>query len=227
MLLAQIVDSIQRNISGGKTNVANRYDSKYVKKMINSYRAKKIAIDFSKNGEINSQCYQKFYLKYDPNLQANAFGGNFLVFSLPNVIQLGEEDGIRYVGSISCSDAWIRLRNRGLMANFNSNKFTRISNRKESIFALFDGAHSCLEVYNDMSLTEGLVEGIFANPSDVPTWNEDKDHYPINDGAIADIETMIYYERTEISKATPADQNFNMPENTVTAPPKNVRPPNQ
>lgn len=227
MLLAQIVDSLQRNVSGGKTDMSNRFDKGYVKKMIHNFRAKKIEADFMKTGYLNPQVYQKFYLKYDPNIQANAFGGNFVLFNLPNVIQLGEEDGIRYIGSISCSDAWIRLRSRGMMANFNNNKFTKISNRKESIFALYDGAHSTLEVYNNMSITEGVVEGVFANPQDVPTWNEDKDPYPLNADAIAELETMIYYDRTEIGKATPVPQTFNMPDNTAIQPPKNVRPTQQ
>jgi hypothetical protein len=217
MKLSDIVDSIQRNVSGGKTTQGDILDPKYIKKNIDTFRAEIIARNFKRNGMINPVCYQKYYLTYNKDLQVSSY--NNLLFPCPPVIQLGPEDGFRFVGSIDCSQQWIRVINRGQLSNLNANEFTRISNT-DDIYYLYDGPRRLFEVYNDADVRTGLVEAIFANPLEVPTYNEWNDDYPLNIDDIAELQDLLYKNRFGITKATKPDLEFNQPQGTVAAPPR-------
>ena len=224
MKLKEIIDSIQRNAEGAVTTAGSRFSPLNLKKMINSYRAAIIEKNYQVNDMINPVCYQRFNLFYSKDLQYSAPEGS-LLFQLPSVIQLGEEDGIRYVGSKDCPNGWNRIVNRGQMNNMNKHPITSIQNNPDIVFVLFDGTTGNLEVYNGLNIREGVVEGIFADPLAIPEFNEDTDDYPMAKDDIAQMETMIYAQRTAIAKNTPPEDGFNIPDYKEGGPPKgeNIR----
>jgi hypothetical protein len=240
MKLDVIVDSIVRNVQGGKNNQGSVLDPQYVKSMIHSYRAIAIKQEFKRTGIIQPTWIQTCYLSYSKDLQFSAPQGAVL-FNFPSIISVGDEDGIRFIGSIGggnqnqapsnypCSKTWNRVWSRGELATINQNSFMRFSNNPNTVYVLYDFTQNRLEVYNDMLVTEGRVEAIFANPSEICNgngipWNETTDEYPIDEGALSVIKTLIYEQRTAIDKATPPEINSNTPEVQPTRPPFQKQP---
>ncbi len=232
--LKQIIDTLQRNVQGGKTSQGSVLDPQYLRGMINSFRATIIKAEFKRTGVIQPSWLQVCYLPFSQNLQFSAPQGAVL-FTLPSVISLGDEDGIRYVGSIgggnqgdpqqqyACVQTWNRVWSRGELSTLNQNSFMKLSNNPDTAYVLYDFTNGRLELYNEPTCTEGRVEAVFADPTQVQnaggTYNEDTDPYPLDTGNITLLKTLIYEERLAIDKSTKPEINANTPEINVTHPP--------
>lgn len=225
MKLNDIVDVITRDVSGAKNSSANRHDPAYLKQTIHSYRARLAERDYKSTGFINPIYLQNFYLQFDKTFQATIPQGNkFILYKLPRTITMVKKDGIEYIGGISCSSPWRYLKSRSEMATLNSNWFTAISNHQKEIYALYDAGNSRLEIYNGQTVQEGLVMALFADPTEVNTYNVDVDQYPIAEDSISELREMIYMDITDKTKSTKPEETFNTPENIVSFPPRPVTP---
>lgn len=223
MKLNDIILSLQADVSGGQVNQSNSIDSGYLKKMINSYRANYIKMDYYKSSPqiLNPSCYQTVYLKYDQNLQYSAPQGS-VIFKVPKFIGFGNEDGIRYAGTLQgidaglpvtdrvCINQWTRLYNRAKLSTIQRHPYTKLSNNPDDVYFLLDNNLGRLEVYNDPLVTEGKIEGVISNPMDAINFNVKTDEYPISEDGIEWIREVIYSQRTSIDKASPVDNKFNV-----------------
>jgi hypothetical protein len=219
MTLPNIIDALNRNVSGGSTNQLVQLDPKYIKAMVHSFRALQAEKDYKKNNlNINDAYYQRFYLKYDPNLQSSAPVGSVIFSFLPTFSFLGE-DGIRFGGSLGgtntqpvnarpCIKQWTRIMGRAKFATIQSHPYTRIENNPKKVYFLPNNFEGTLEVYNDTLITEGVIEGVFPDPTQVPGFNEEVDNYPMPEDSLPELKSLIYEDRLAIVKTTkPNDES--------------------
>jgi hypothetical protein len=54
-------------------------------------------------------------------------------------------------------------------------------------------------------MEEMLIEGLFANPLEVPTYNRQFDNYPLNDDLIPELEQVVLKTIVGIEKQQEAD----------------------
>lgn len=206
MLQDEIIERLSRLPSGGVINDQNRLDRGYLRSVLITFRNKLIVILY--NGDrntkaskrINPQCIQKYWPVYEKDLQE---GNTFVLFRCPEFISLSENsDGLRYGGTIDGSCSFRRIASRSQLSNFNQNKITNVNNGRFTSF-LYDGSQQMLEVYGNTEIKEMLIEGVFADPADVPTWNALSDPFPLADNDITLLEAMIYAEQTKVESLTP------------------------
>ena len=201
-----ILAKIQGTPEGATVFAENRYDQRYVETVFNTYRGKYIRMNYQLNKRIHPSCYQKFYPEYNPYAQPK--NGCFATFAIPNIIAIDEHgDGLRYVGT----DEFVtgktmnfrRVPSRGWLSTYNYHPVMTTKNSSWIGF-LYDASSGIIELYgNGATITNPpLVDAIFANPFDVPTYNKTLDQYPINDDAIPEIEKMIFMDNTRIAEAT-------------------------
>lgn len=206
MILAEICERIQRLPEGGLVTSENRYDYEYLVTLWNTYRAHYIQETYYKNRRINPVCYQKFYPEYESYFQDST--NCYAKFSVPNVISLDDKsDGFRYLGTdpvlTGQSKAFKRIQSRAWLSTYQNHKVTN-PNTDRDVYFLYDGSLQTVELYGKGKFitTPPLVEGLFADPTKIPTFNKEKDQYPIDDDSIPEIEEMIYTAHTRIVEGT-------------------------
>lgn len=223
----EIIDSLISDSSGGTRSSSDMLTPKYVSKNLDAARAEAIERRWMKFKAINPLCYQKFYLALDTNLQVQPnntlTSNNYVLFKLPPVIQLGANDGLRYLGASNCIDNWRRIRSREEMSVVMKHPYTKVSNHPDDIYYLYDGTLCQIQVYNNLDIQEGLCEAIFQNPTEIPFYNQNLDDYPV-DIELVDFMRNILYERFAITKSqNPASIEYEQPDAKPSAPPKNVK----
>ncbi len=213
MTLKTIIDSLIRNVLGGFLNQETTYDPQYIKNMIHGFRCMQCEVDYKRNGVINPAYYQRYYLKFDQNLQFSAPQGA-VIFSFTPTFNIGNQDGIRYAGTLGgtnsgqplsmrpCTKQWIRKANRSDLNIMQRHPFTKMENNPDEVYFLLNNSSNTIEVYNNTMLTEGVVEGVFPNPTLVFGYNEDVDDYFLPEDSIPELQGIIYQQRTSIIKAT-------------------------
>lgn len=219
----EIVDALRRDVSGGTTTVGDVLTPAYLNKNLDEMRAVSISRVYQKFGylSINPICYQRFYLQYDATLQIS--GANYITYKLPPVIQLGIENGIRYLGGLNCDRNWRQIRSRQELATVQSNHYTSLHNHPDDIYYLFDGNRNIVQIFNASNNTEGLAECIFQSPSENPFYNEDLDDYPASKQEVGMIRDLLY-ERLAITRASEKESlPYNQPTGEVSQPPRNLR----
>ena len=227
MKRAQIIDSIMSDVGGGTRSSSDMLTPKYVSKNLDAARAEAIERRWLKYKSINPLCYQKFYLALDVNLQIQPNQtlppNPFILFKLPPVIQLGANDGLRYLGALNCIDNWRRIRSREEFSVVMKNPYTKISNHPDEIYYLYDGVKCQIQVFNNMDVQEGLAECIFQSPTEIPFYNQEYEDYPV-DIELVDFMRNILYERFAITKASPKESlPYEQPESQISMPPKNLK----
>ena len=233
MILQKLIQAIQSDASGGETGQSNQLDSGWIKSILPSIRAEWIEKDYLSQQSprrLNPYCYQRVYLQFNASLQPSAPTGA-VIFQCPKFIGLDNQDGIRYGGSLSGMDSgqplqtriavqqWKRVYDRGELANYQQIRFTNFSNNTDLIFFLYNNTDGVIEVYNAPMITEGMIEGILADPTQAPTFNEATDDYPIDVNSLDAMRNLIYREKTSIAKATKPDDTFNTSTNQPEKPP--------
>ena len=183
---------------GALFNDATRFDSQYVYSIINSYRAALIAERYRKEHTINPVCYQKFYPEFEKDLQIP----ENVRFRCPNTINILNEDGFRFLGTVDCSIAFRRIKNRSELSTVNKHSIMKL--RRVPV-VLYDGNTELLEVYGNKDLKEMLVELIAAEPHAVPTFNFETDQYPLSEDDVPLLEDMIFKANIIASLRTPPD----------------------
>lgn len=174
MLLSNLKSQIIRLVSGGIETDTTRYDFSDIEDKIHYGRAFVIGQSFQQSKRIGSSWTQQYISPFDPNLQDT---NDFVRFKVPHVIRLDSlRDGFVYVGAITSTTAYRRVNNRAEMANYNLHRITK-QNERTPKFIYSDGY---IEVYGDTMIKELRVDGIFRNPTHIPSYNQDIDPYPIS-----------------------------------------------
>lgn len=206
MTLTQITERISRIAQGGIITDETRFDTKFVRSIVNTYRGAVARIRYREAGNVHPLYYQKFYFEYSKDLQDSDC---YVKFNCPAPISLSKEtDGFRYIGTVpedgTPSIAWQRIQNRPNLSLYNKHKVTKIILNR-NVSALWDASHSAFEIYGNLSIIEGMTEAVFANPLEIPTYNVNIDNYPIPEDDISFMEQLIQNEKTNIIINTQPD----------------------
>jgi hypothetical protein len=111
-------------------------------------------------------------------------------FECPNVISLdGQADGFIYVGHASGTKPFVRIR-KGFTT------LTRHSIFKNKTEIMWDYKHltqgnNVLQFYNAKRLTYIMVRAMFNNPTTIPNFDKETDHYPVDASIKKDIVEMV------------------------------------
>lgn len=186
MILPKIVDIMQRIGDSGVFTDSSRFDRDFYEDAVHKGRASVLLDAYSKIKRINPIWTQQFVAKYEPDLQDD----NCLVrFKVPAVLTLNYAlDGFLYVGSTQGNCQYRKMANRADLANSNGNRYTRI--REDQVkFIYSDGFIEC---YGNTELRDLRVDGIFLNPTEVPTYNKQYDEYPLDEALILQLESILF-----------------------------------
>ncbi len=197
MLLSNLKSQVIRLVSGGILTDEGRYDFSDIEDKIHYGRAFVISQDFKETKRIASSWLQPYTAIYDKDMQDTT---KFIRFKVPNVIQLDNyRDGFIYVGANNSTINWRRINNRAELANFNANRITK--QRNGVVKYLYEDGF--IEVYGDNEIRKIRIDGIFQIPTEIPSFNQDIDPYPLGEkliGALKDylLKTTLLPEQQKL-----------------------------
>jgi len=202
MTLPEIADAIKRQPSGGIVTDETRFEDQYLYKIINSYRNQLLRQVYQKDKRIAAAAYQRYYPTYEKDLQSSTC---FRLFRCPLIISFDERsDGLRYVGSLDYNNNFRRHQSRATLSSVTKNKYLDVNSGRFISF-LYNGNDKLIEVYGIPLVEEILVEGIFTNPLDIPTYNVEQDNYPISEDLLPMLFEIIFKSVTATEANTPTD----------------------
>lgn len=187
ILLKEIVEEIRNDLNSGMGYNDSRFDSEYLEAKIHSARSTIITNYVVKLGKfINDAWVQTLDLSFvDRDKDCDV-----VTFECPNVTSFdGQNDGFVYVGHANGMKPFPRLR-KGFTT------LTRHSVFRHKTEVMWDYKHleqgrMLLSFYNNPKLEYVMVRGIFNNPTTIPNFNKDTDHYPVDANLKKDIVDMI------------------------------------
>lgn len=204
MTLKEIVEHVQATPEGAVISDRSRFDIGYLESVIITYRARLLRLIYLKNKRINPVCYQKHWPKFEVDLQDDPC---VVKFRHPEVISLDDmSDGFRYIGALSFTDAYPRIKSTAWLSTFNHNRVTAANNDRRTT-VLYDGNQQVIEVRGNLEIEEIMTESLLANPLSVPTYNKAVDQFPLNEDLIPDLLAMIFQEQTSIEATVPLKPN--------------------
>ena len=185
--LSEIVDEIKSDLLGGMTYNETRFDDEYIEVKIHAARAHLIAAYLKKFGKfINDAWVQTLDISFedrDKNCE-------YVTFECPNVISTdGMNDGFVYVGNANGLKPFTRIRK-----GFTTLPRHSIFLRKKDImwdFKHLDQNRLVLQFYNNSKLEYIMVRAMFNNPTTIPNFNKDTDHYPVDENLKHDIIQLV------------------------------------
>lgn len=202
MILQEIIERLVSNAQGGLFSDETRFNEATLTTLINTARAQTIQAIYFKNKRINPACYQTHFPSYDADLQVD--DPCLVKFKCPSVINLdSNSDGFRFVGQVDGVRGFRRVVSRAQLATYNQHPFMKVQGGRY-IAALWSAPDGVWEIYNS-SLKYLRVEGIFANPLEIPTYNKDIDDYPVSVEMLPMIEDFIFKTVTAIEAQTTPD----------------------
>jgi hypothetical protein len=183
--LREIADEIIRAKEGGISVDESKYDLQYIYSLIHQARAQAIFTFWQKTKRVNNSWTQKFIATYAKDLQDN----NCCVkFEAPSAISLDNKmDGFLYIGTVDWNCAYRKVESRSKNASFNKYRYTR-NNTNIPRVLYSDGF---LEVWGNTFIRELQVDGIFNNPTSVPTFSVDYDEYPCDSALLEQIKVIL------------------------------------
>lgn len=215
MILEEIIERLVKNASGSIFTDESRFDQPTLITLINTARAQTIQAIYFKNKRINPACYQTFYADYSADLQVDE--ECLVKFKCPSVINLdSNSDGFRFVGQVDGKKGFRRVVSRAQLATYNDHPFMKV-NSGRYVAALWSAPDGVWEIYNS-TLKYLRVEGIFANPLEIPTYNKDIDDYPVSVEMLPMIEDFIFKTVTAIEAQSQPDYVSNSADTTQQLP---------
>jgi hypothetical protein len=186
-LLKEIVEEIRNDLNSGMGYNDSRWDDLYLENKVHSARAVIITSYITKLGKfINDSWVQTLDISFEEREK----DCDTVTFECPNVVSFdGQNDGFVYVGHVNGFKPFPRLR-KGFTT------LTRHSIFKHKTEVMWDFKHleqnrMLLSFYNNPKLEYVMVRAIFNNPTTIPNFDKDIDHYPVDANLKKDIVDMI------------------------------------
>jgi len=209
----ELIDIVQRTVSGDIVTADNKYDDAYILQLIDGARAVWLVQIYAIDKRIAPICYQKYYPEYSITLQPK--DRCFAKFKMPDIVKLDEHsDGIRYAGSDDYNGGqandFRRIVSRAWLSTFFKHPIMNPSTRFYS--ALYDASSGVLELRGKAKFVKTpLVEALFKHPTQIPTFNRELDDYPLSIDGITAIQKMIFENDTRIVESTRPSAAFGSP----------------
>ena len=185
--LKQIVDEIKSDLLGGMTYNETRFDDEYIEFKIHAARATIIMNYMMKTGKfINDAWVQTLDIRFE-DIDTDC---DTRTFECPNVIALdGQNDGFIYVGHANGLKPFVRIRK-----GFSTLTRHSLFGKKKEV--MWDYKHltqgtNVLQFYNANRLSYIMVRAMFNNPTTIPNFDKELDHYPVDETLKKDIVEMI------------------------------------
>lgn len=200
MTLPQVRESVIRIVSAALKTDEDRYEAAYIDDVIHQYRAEAIWTVWQRAKRVNANWTQQFISTYSKDLQDD----DCLVrFACPPLIALDKKtDGAIYVGSIVGNVSYRKVTSRAELANNDVHRFIKSNSR--AIKALYSDGF--WEIHGDPLIKELRIDGVFANPTDVPTFNPISDQYPIDDKTLTMVKNLIVLSEMAPMASTEPDR---------------------
>ncbi len=191
MTLPKMLDTMERLGDSGVFSKNSRYDVAFQEDAIHKARASVLPDAYKSLKRINPLWTQQFVANYEPDLQDDAC---LVRFRVPPVLTLDIYlDGFLYVGTIDRNCQYRKMTNRADFANSNGNRYTKLRNDQVK-FLYSDGFIEC---YGNTELRDLRVDGIFLNPTQVPTYNKQLDEYPLDEALILQMQSILFNTETK------------------------------
>jgi len=195
-ILPKIADAIIRNIQGAIRTSETKFDIPYIYQVIHEARASILKATFTKERRIQSSWTQIYIPDFNADLQDNDC---VVKFEVPAPVALDNKiDGFLYVGMIEKNCAFRKAVSRAELSNINRHR----TGRKAIKYLYSEGI---MEVYANPLIKEMMIDGIFANPTVLPTYNIRFSEYPIDDASLALLKTAVA-GLLGVPAQTPADK---------------------
>lgn len=194
--LEQIIQSCISSVQGGSfTDEANIYDGKYAER-IHEARANVLRDKYMQNKFVNPDWIQRYYPQYDEYMQD---GKCVVKFKCPGFLDLGSRDGLMYVGSEDCPISFNRVMSIADLATLRSHGIYA----RNRVVVLYENGY--LYIYSNRVIKDPMVAGVFSRPTDVPSFNDTKDNYPVDPQSCMMIEDVIVQRQLMTEIRTPND----------------------
>lgn len=199
MTFSEIVDLFERLPEGGIWTDENRFDPRFVETAVNRSRALSIFNFWSKTKRINPVWTQQYIPTFSQELQDDP---NKVIFQCPPAISLSEQmDGFLYIGTVDGNCSFRKVVSRAELANSNVHRNMRtLTDHVKVIYS--DGF---LECYGNTDLKSIRIDAIFADPTQVPSFNADKDEYPASLDIIESMKIIAFNTEQKIITSRPAE----------------------
>jgi hypothetical protein len=174
--LQEIVDEIKSDLLSGMTYNETRFDDEYIEAKIHSARAHLISSYLIKIGKfINDAWVQTIDIRFS-DIEKNC---DVVLFECPNVITTdGQNDGFVYVGHANGLKPFVRIR-KGFTTLTRHSLFFKKKEVMWDFKHLTQGKLSLI-FYNNSKLQYVQVRGMFNNPTTIPNFDKNLDHYPVD-----------------------------------------------
>ena len=200
--LILIAEDIIKNAQGAVFLNQSKFQIPYIYDLIHQYRQLVMRMTYEKTGRIHPLWTQQFIPEFTKDLQESL---KYVRFDVPAPVVLDDQtDGFIYIGTLDRSCAFRKLQNRAELALFNEHRVTKSGNIK-TIWS--DGF---LEVWSNPLQKEVRIDGIFSNPTLLPSYNLEFSEYPLDGDSITTMKQLIYGAQTEPMAKTPAQYKANL-----------------
>lgn len=168
----QFADKVERALESGIARDESQWDRKYLIDAINEGRGEVIRNDYKMFKRIAPECVVKHWPEYSELAQDDC---KCIKFNIPATINVGDRNGIVYIGSSTQNRTYVLLKNRTQLSDYLKHpRLWSLSN----VYVLYEGVS--MEMYSKFDIQNPLIELIPANPMDIPEFNADVDPYPIS-----------------------------------------------
>lgn len=209
MTLAEFRSQVIRMPGGGILTDDTRFDFLDIDAEIHFARAVVIPSFYAKTKRISGEWLQTFTATYNANIQES---DEYVIFDVPRGIPLDVmRDGYLYIGDTVGDTAYRRVNNLAELATYNQHRITRINNNRPKVLY----SENKMRVYGNTMIKELMIDGIFANPTEILTYNVDFDNYPISEDLIQPIRDYLWQKSLAIEQSKLPDTISDSQETTI------------
>lgn len=192
MTLAELRSQVIRLPGGGVLTDDTRFDFLDIDAAIHFARAVVIPAFYAKTKRISGEWLQTFTATYDVNIQES---DEYVIFDVPRGIPLDVmRDGYLYIGNTDGNSAYRRVNSLAELATYNQHRITKTNNNTAKVL-YYEGK---MRVYGNTMVKELMTNGIYANPTEILTFNQDIDNYPISEDLIQPIRDYLWQKSLAI-----------------------------
>ena len=210
MTLPEIYERVAALPSGGYLTIDSRFDKGYIYSLIHSARAIIVNERFKANMAIPPIYFQSYRPQFEKAAQDSERCCTSF-YGVPTIIGGdGRRSGLGYVGTINGKPkTFIEVSSRATLAGMFTDRTMR--NLDKPIVLI--GSDS-VDVYYEEVIKDFVMEAIFKDPTQVPSYDIEASEYPMDIDDIAKMETYLMQGAMGASIKTIADRIANSRDDT-------------
>lgn len=204
MTLPAIAERISNLPSGGYLTENSKFDRHYLYSLIDSAAATVKRVEYNTTKKIHQSWYFPLNITVDISQQVNS--GCYFKYEIPQIIALDARHmGLGFVGTIIANQGFRVTVGRAAFASQQADRYMKVRSSVTDI--LIDNGF--IEMYGKLA-RKVLMSACWASVMDLPNYNLEKDHYPIEESQITAIEKVITQTELLIITKSFADRMANM-----------------